>query len=76
MGRTLHPGMIKTLLIVYHSMTGGTRQMVEAAALGAAVEPIVRVRPLRAPATQAADPSSKQMATSLVPPKTWLLWPA
>ena len=28
----------KTLLIVYHSMTGGTRQMAEAAQAGAAAE--------------------------------------
>ncbi|MCP4517532.1 MAG: flavodoxin family protein, partial [Delftia sp.] len=28
----------KTLLIVYHSMTGGTRQMAEAARDGAAAE--------------------------------------
>jgi multimeric flavodoxin WrbA len=47
--------MTKTLLIVYHSMTGGTRQMVEAAARGAALEPTVRVRLLSAPAAQAAD---------------------
>ena len=38
---------MKTLLIVWHSMTGGTRQMAEAAARGAAGE--VRVRLLRAP---------------------------
>jgi multimeric flavodoxin WrbA len=30
---------MKTLLIVYHSMTGGTRQMAEAAAAGARSEP-------------------------------------
>jgi multimeric flavodoxin WrbA len=46
--------MTKTLLIVHHSMTGGIRQMVEAAARGAALEPTVRVRLLRAPAAQAA----------------------
>jgi len=35
---------MKTLLIVYHSMTGGTRQMAEAAAAGAGSEaPAVRV---------------------------------
>jgi len=51
----LHPGPTKTLLIVYHSMTGGTRQMVEAAARGAALEPTVRVRLLSAPVAQAAD---------------------
>jgi NAD(P)H-dependent FMN reductase len=38
-----------------HSMTGGTRQMVEAAARGAALEPTVRVRLLSAPVAQAAD---------------------
>jgi multimeric flavodoxin WrbA len=34
---------MKTLLIVYHSMTGGTLQMAEAAARGANTEPGVRV---------------------------------
>ena len=34
----------KTLLIVYHSMTGGTRQMAAAAAAGARVEPALAVR--------------------------------
>ena len=38
----------KTLLIVYHSMTGGTRQMAEAACAGAALEPGVAVRLLHA----------------------------
>ena len=37
-----------TLLIVYHSMTGGTRQLVEEAAAGARAEPAVRVRLLPA----------------------------
>ena len=47
---------MKTLLIVFHSMTGGTRQMAEAAARGAAeVEPGVRVRLLRAPEAGPAD---------------------
>ncbi|HSW05576.1 NAD(P)H-dependent oxidoreductase [Aquabacterium sp.] len=35
---------MKTLLIVYHTMTGGTRQMAEAAAAGAAEEQGVTVR--------------------------------
>lgn len=35
---------MKTLLIVYHSLTGGTRQMAEAAYRGAAAEPGVKVR--------------------------------
>jgi len=34
---------MKTLLVVYHSMTGGTEQMARAAAEGAAREPEVRV---------------------------------
>src|SRR4051812_35431390 len=51
----VHLDRTKTLLIVYHSMTGGTRQMVEAAADGAASEPTVRVHMLSAPAAQAAD---------------------
>ncbi|KHK50192.1 flavodoxin [Ralstonia sp. A12] len=38
----------KTLLIVYHSMTGGTRQMAEAAQAGAAEEGSVVVRLLHA----------------------------
>jgi flavodoxin len=37
MENLLHLGTTKTLLIVYHSVTGGTRQMVEAAARGAAL---------------------------------------
>jgi multimeric flavodoxin WrbA len=39
---------VKTLLIVYHSLTGGARQMAEAARRGAATEPEVEVRFLRA----------------------------
>ena len=46
---------MKTLLIVYHSMTGGALQMANAAASGAAREPALRVRLLHAPATQPAD---------------------
>lgn len=38
----------KILLIVYHSMTGGTRQMAEAARAGAAAEGSVAVRLLQA----------------------------
>lgn len=45
----------KTLLIVYHSMTGGTAQMAEAAAEGARDEPDVCVRLLRAPEAQPHD---------------------
>ncbi len=48
---------MKTLLIVFHSLTGGTRQMAEAAAHGAAAaaDPPVRVRLLRAPEAQPGD---------------------
>jgi multimeric flavodoxin WrbA len=46
---------MRTLLIVFHSSTGGTRQMAEAAARGAAREADVRVRLLRAPQAQPAD---------------------
>jgi len=34
---------MKTLLIVYHSMTGGSEQMARAAAAGAAADPALRV---------------------------------
>ncbi len=44
-----------TLLIVHHSMTGGTLQMAEAAARGARSEPTVRVSLLRAVEATAAD---------------------
>jgi multimeric flavodoxin WrbA len=40
---------MKTLLIVYHTMTGGTLQMARAAATGAATERALQVRLLRAP---------------------------
>lgn len=46
---------MKTLLIVYHSMTGGTRQMAQAAADGAATETSLQVRLLRAPDAGASD---------------------
>jgi len=49
------PGMMKTLLIVYHSMTGGTHQMAAAAARAAASESTIRVRLLSAPVAQASD---------------------
>jgi multimeric flavodoxin WrbA len=39
---------VKTLLIVFHSRTGGTRQMAEAAAAAASAEALVRVRLLAA----------------------------
>jgi multimeric flavodoxin WrbA len=46
---------MKSLLIVYHSMTGGTLQMAEAAARGARSEPAVRVSLLRAADAGAAE---------------------
>jgi multimeric flavodoxin WrbA len=46
---------MKTLLIVYHSMTGGTLQMAQAAASGAGTERAVRVLMLRAADAQAED---------------------
>jgi multimeric flavodoxin WrbA len=45
----------KTLLIVYHSMTGGTEQMANAAAEGARDEDEVQVRLLRAADTRPED---------------------
>lgn len=45
----------KTLLIVYHSMTGGTRQMAEAAQAGALAEAGVQVRLLHAAQAGPAD---------------------
>jgi len=50
-----HAYPMKTLLIVYHSMTGGTRQMAEAAARGASSEPAVRVSLLTAAEARPAD---------------------
>jgi multimeric flavodoxin WrbA len=44
-----------TLLIVYHSMTGGTLQMARAAACGAQTEPAIQVSLLRAADAVAAD---------------------
>jgi NAD(P)H-dependent FMN reductase len=46
---------MKTLLIVFHSATGGTRQMAEATTRGASAEPELRVRLLRAPEAYPAD---------------------
>src|SRR4051812_47878761 len=46
---------MKTLLIVYHSLTGGTRQMAEAATRGAHGEPDVAVRLLTATEADGAD---------------------
>ena len=46
---------MKTLLIVYHTMTGGTQQMAQAAAEGASLEPSLQVRLLRAPDAGADD---------------------
>jgi multimeric flavodoxin WrbA len=46
---------MKTLLIVYHSLTGGTRQMAAAAHRGAAAEASVRVRMVAAAEAVAED---------------------
>jgi multimeric flavodoxin WrbA len=46
---------MQTLLIVYHSMTGGTLQLAQAAAAGAGREPAIRVSLLRAADAQAGD---------------------
>lgn len=46
---------MKTLLIVYHSLTGGTRQMADAAAHGAGTEPDIQVRLLNATEADGAD---------------------
>ncbi len=46
---------MKTLLIVYHSMTGGAFQMARAATLGASTESLLQVRLLRAAEAGAAD---------------------
>ncbi|MDB5400377.1 MAG: hypothetical protein QOD93_789 [Acetobacteraceae bacterium] len=46
---------MKTLLIVFHSLTGGTRQMAEAAAAGASAEPEATVRLLTAAKAEPAD---------------------
>jgi hypothetical protein len=46
---------MKTLLIVFHTMTGGSRQMAEAVARGASAEHAVRTRLLWADEAQARD---------------------
>ncbi len=46
---------MKSLLLVYHSMTGGTFQMAQAAAAGAASETSLRVKVLHAPDAAASD---------------------
>jgi multimeric flavodoxin WrbA len=46
---------VKTLLIVHHTMTGGTLQMANAAAAGAAAQSSIRVRLLRAVDARADD---------------------
>ena len=46
---------MKTLLIVFHSLTGGTRQMAAAAARGAQVQSDVQMHLLPAVEAQASD---------------------
>jgi len=47
--------MMRTLLIVYHSMTGGTLQMAQAALAGARTEAMLRTVLMRAADTEAVD---------------------
>jgi multimeric flavodoxin WrbA len=51
----LRPAAMKTLLIVFHSTTGGTRQMAHAAAAAAAAEPLVATRLFSAPDASPAE---------------------
>jgi NAD(P)H-dependent FMN reductase len=46
---------MRTMLIVFHSLTGGTRQMAEAAARGGAAEGSIQIRLLEASSAGAAD---------------------
>lgn len=46
---------MKTLLVVFHSMTGGARQMAEAVGRGAAAEPEVRARVVSAAQARVED---------------------
>ena len=46
---------MRTMLIVFHSLTGGTRQMAEAAARGGAAEGSIQIRLLEASKAGAAD---------------------
>lgn len=46
---------MRTMLVVFHSLTGGTRQMAEAAARGAAAQAGAQVRLLEASTAAAAD---------------------
>ena len=49
------PSLLPTLIIVYHSATGGTRQMAEAALSGATAEPATTTRLLHAAEAGPAD---------------------
>ena len=46
---------MRTMLIVFHSLTGGTRQMAEAAARGGAAQARIQIRMLEASKAGAAD---------------------
>ena len=63
---------MKNLLIVYHSMTGGTRQMAEAALRGASAEAAVRM--LTAAAAGPADVLAADGYVFATP--TWRRWRA
>src|SRR3954453_6020714 len=58
---------MKTLLIVFHSLTGGTRQMAQAAARGAQAQPDVCGRLLPAVDPQPADALSSDGHTFATP---------
>ena len=64
---------MKTLLIVYHSMTGGTHQMAEAAVRGAHAELAVRTVLLRA---QDAQPDDVLAAVDLAGRYSLSMWDA
>ncbi len=46
---------MRTMLVVFHSLTGGTRQMVEAATRGAAAQADIQIRLLEASKAESAD---------------------
>ena len=66
---------MKTILIVYHSLTGGTRQMADAAAGGAQAQANVQVHLLQA-REAGPDDVLPQTAISLQLRKTSPQWPA
>ena len=68
MSDTLHPGTTKTLLIVYHSMTGGIRQMAEAAADVHRASAVEReLAPCVAPVSNRKERRRKERRLALAP---------